>query len=128
MADITSWGFDENTIENYISCCCGILANALSTKLGWDVYQIDDFNTITSMKTRGLHYVVRTPEGFFIDIFGIWTQDKLLQYWYDYNVEMSAYNKNLIYSLVPSTEVETCNCDNTYFNTNNYADYIISLL
>lgn len=62
------------TVLRYTNGECGALAEAIHKRTGWPIHVL---------KERGirLHAVVKTPDGRYLDVEGLWPRDLLLRHW-----------------------------------------------
>lgn len=71
---------DQNTLEQYYNSDCGVLAMALSEKLGWPVYRVSE-----NLNEPPAHYIVRAPGGeYFADVSGLRPKQYFEGYWQKY--------------------------------------------
>ncbi len=89
---ITAHNFDDNIQDIFTEYGCFDLANELSTRLNKPIKYIYS-------NLEPLHAVVEIGKETYVDILGVWNESSLLKFWYEYNVELSARNKSLKYTL-----------------------------
>lgn len=67
----------------FLQGACGALALALHERLGWPIYAVTDAHNVFEDGRAGggsaLHWVVRHPQGDFVDISGLRDKDSLIE-------------------------------------------------
>lgn len=78
MADTIRFSHRPDTELRFTNGECGALAEAIHRRTGWPIAVI---TTSCAHLEESQHAVVKIPDGRYVDIEGIWTEDDLLAHW-----------------------------------------------
>lgn len=81
VSDLTPGVLDGYALHAFKVGACGALAIALHEEMGWPIYAVTDAHNVEDGVAGGgsaLHWVVKRPDGLFIDVDGAHTRDALV--------------------------------------------------
>lgn len=80
-SDLTPGVLDGAALHAFKLGACGALAIAMHESIGWPIYAVTDAHNVEDGEAGGgsaLHWVVKRPDGLFVDIDGVHTEGELV--------------------------------------------------
>ena len=80
-SDLTPGVLDGSALHAFKVGACGALAIAMHEELGWPIYAVTDAHNVEDGVAGGgsaLHWVVKRPDGLFVDVDGVHTEAELV--------------------------------------------------